>query len=82
MNITIQDEVHASTNPHKSVCGLSIPKKRRFTETKITCPICQEREEKRFREIQAYIQRLLNNESLPVDQKMWRLVGYVEGGLI
>lgn len=81
MNVTIQKEVHASTNPHKTVCGLPLGKRCKPTGVKVDCLTCAEREEKRFKDIQTYIQKLLEDESLPVDQKMWRLVGYVEQGM-
>ena len=82
MKVAISNEVHAVTNPYKSVCGLTVTKKcKPVGGVSITCPTCLEREDKRTKEIAAYIQKLLDDDSLPVDQKMWRLVGYVEGGL-
>lgn len=81
MNITIKDTVHASTNPYRTVCGLSISKRHKPTGSKITCLVCEAKEAKRFKNIQAYIQKLLEDDVLPLDQRMWKLVGYVEQGV-
>lgn len=82
MNIIIKDQIHASTNCYKSVCGLTITKKcKPIGGHDLTCQVCAEREEKRTKEIAAYIQKLLDDNSLPLDQKMWRLVGFVEQGV-
>lgn len=81
MNVTIKNQTHASTNPYKTVCGLSLGKRSKTTGNLVTCEVCKTREEKRFKEIQDYVQKLLENEGLDLQSKMWRLVGYVEGGL-
>lgn len=82
MKVVINNEIHAVTNPHKTVCGITITKKcKSIGGHDLICPVCAEREDKRDNEIAAYIIELLDDDSLPLYQKMWRLVGYVEGGL-
>lgn len=81
MKVAIKNQIHAVTNPHKTVCGLTVTKKSKPVAHDITCPTCANRESKRTEEIAAYIQKLMDDNSLPLDQKMWRLVGFVEQGM-